>query len=128
MNRLLLGVAAGLYVAALKAVLAETPDPEDWDQHPLDPAEVEKLAWRELQAIEDTIVGFYDYQNREQRILTARLARRFDLGMALNESAVRAVKEKQAIVPAGYPTPHQMTALEFQADQLTDVVRRAPVQ
>jgi hypothetical protein len=124
-NRFLLGIAARLFVDALAAVLAEAPDPEEWDLHPLDPAEVRRLAWRELIATEVSIVSHYDYQNREQRILSDRLARRFDLGMALNEAAVRAVKEKQAAVPPGYPTKHQMAALEFQADQLTQVVRRS---
>lgn len=124
MNRYLLSIAAALYVAALKADLAEEPDPEDWDLHPLDPAEVEKLAWRELIAIRETILANYDFQNREQRILTERLARRFDLGTALNESAVRAVKERQAAVPAGYPTAHQMRALEYQTEQLTQMLRR----
>lgn len=125
MNRLLLGIAAGLFVDALTAVLAEEPDPEDWDLHPLDPVEVEQLAWRELRAIEVSILAHYDYQNREQRILSDRLARRFDLGQALNEAAVRAVQEKQALVPAGYPTPRQMDALELQAEQLMAMVRRA---
>jgi hypothetical protein len=125
MNRFLLGIAAGLFVDALMADLVEEPDPEDWDLHPLDPVEVERLAWRELRAIRDTIVAHYDYQNREQRILSDRLARRFDLGMALNEAAVRAVEEKHAVVPAGYPTPLQMRALEMQAEQLTETVRRS---
>jgi hypothetical protein len=125
MNRLMLGIAAGLFVDALTAVLAEEPDPEDWDLHPLDPVEVEQLAWRELRAIRDTIIAHYDYQNREQRILSDRLARRFDLGLALNEAAVRAVQEKQAIVPPGYPTQQQMAALEFHAEQLTELVRRS---
>lgn len=125
MNRLLLGIAAGLFVDALCATLAEEPDPEDWDLHPLDPVEVEALAWRELRAIRDTIVAHYDFQNREQRILTERLGRRFDLGMALNESAQRAIQEKHAAVPYGYPTPMQMRALEVQAETLTDTVRRS---
>jgi hypothetical protein len=124
-NRFLLGIAAGLFVDALTAVLAEEPDPEDWDLHPLDPVEVEQLAWRELRAIRESILAHFDYQNREQRILSDRLARRFDLGMALNEAAARAIEEKHAVVPAGYPTPHQMTALEFQAEQLTETVRRS---
>lgn len=125
MNRLLLGIAAGLFVDALAAVLAEEPDPEDWDLHPLDPKEVRELAWREVRAIEASIRAHYDFQNREQRILSDRLARRFDLGMALNESAERAVLEKHAAVPPGYPTKHQMSALEHQAQHLVDMIRRA---
>jgi hypothetical protein len=125
MNRFLLGIAAGLFVDALMADLAEEPDPEDWDLHPLDPVEVEQLAWRELRAIRESILAHYDYQNREQRILSDRLARRFDLGQALNEAAVRAVEEKQAIVPAGYPSRHQMAALELQAEELQRVLRRS---
>ena len=78
-----------------------------------------------MRAIHDTIIAHFDFQNREQRILSDRLARRFDLGMALNEAAVRAIKEKQAAVPAGYPTAHQMRALEFQAEQLTQTLRRS---
>lgn len=127
MNRFLLGVAASLYVRALCALMAEEPSPDDWDQHPLDPNEVYKLAWRELAAIEETIRAHYDYQNREQRILNDRLTRRFDLGMALNEAAARAINEKKAAVPAGYPTERQMTALEFQAEQLTKTVRFSPL-
>lgn len=126
MNRFLLGIAAGLFVDALAAVLAEEPDPEEWDLHPLDPVEVEQLAWRELRAVEQSIVAHFDYQNREQRILSNRLARRFDLGMALNEAAARAITEKHAAVPAGYPTARQMAALEFQVEQLQEQVRRAP--
>lgn len=125
MNRLALGIAAGLFVDALTAIFAAEPDPEYWDLHPLDPVEVEQLAWRELRAIEASIVAHFDYQNREQRILSDRLARRFDLGMALNESAVRAVQEKQALVPPGYPTPRQMDALELQVEQLQQLVRRS---
>ena len=102
------------------------PDPEDWDLHPLDPAEVEKLAWRETRSPSgESIIAHFDWQDREQRILSDRLARRFDLGMALNESAVRAIKEKNAIVPPGYPTPFQLKALEIQGDMLTEVIRRS---
>jgi hypothetical protein len=125
MNRFLLGIAAGLFVDALTAVLAEEPDPEDWDLHPLDPVEVEQLAWRELRAIEASILAHYDFQNREQRILTERLGRRFDLGLALNEAAARAIAEKHAIVPPGYPTPRQLDALEVQAETLMATVRRS---
>ena len=39
----------------------------------------------------ESIIAHFSYQDSEQRILNERLARRFDLGMALNEAANRAI-------------------------------------
>jgi hypothetical protein len=123
MNRWLLTISAKVYAWALERDLTR-PDLEK----PLPKGEVRRLAWREITAIRESILAHFDYQDREQRILSDRLARRFDLGMALNEAANRAIGEKKATMnPAGlnYPTPQQQAALDLQARTLQERVKNA---
>lgn len=123
MNRWLLSIAEWLYVAAVARYL-HRPDLETL----LPPSEVRRLAWREVEAIPTSILAHFDYQDREQRILSDRLTRRFDLGMALNEAAARAITEKQTsrvAMPVGYPTDKQKMALKLQEETLRERIGKS---
>lgn len=87
-----------------------------------------KIADREIAAISESLAKHFDWQDREQRILSERLGRRYDLGMALNESANRAIKErdKDAAKAAPQLTGSQLKALEFQKRYLQNVVAESP--
>lgn len=124
MNRWLLDLASRLFVWALTRDLMETQEPDRVFDN-MTTAEVRRLAWREITAIRVSIIEHYRFQDREQRILTERLKRRYDLGQALNESAQRAIADKQTVVPPGYPTELQKRALELQAQTLKDRIARS---
>ena len=79
---------------------------------------------RELDAIADSVNGYINFQKTESEIISERLSRRFDLSAALNESAARAIKEKQAVIE--HPlTDKQKAALEFQKSYLQKIVRNS---
>jgi hypothetical protein len=123
MNRWLLTIAGRVYVWAVMRYL-HRPDLET----PLPPGEVRRLAQREVDAIPTSILAHFDYQDREQRILSDRLTRRFDLGQALNEAAARAITEKQTGAPAmpvPYPTEKQKLALKVQEETLQERIRKS---
>ena len=68
------------------------------------------------------------WQDGEQAILAERLSKRYDLGMALNESANRAMVAKRAAKTAEDApqlTAAQLKALEFQKQFLQRVVERS---
>ena len=88
--------------------------------------DTKRLAKRELDAIPESLRAHWDYQTREQSILTERLGRRYDLGMALNESANRAIEEKK-VTRDTMPqlSGKQLAALEFQEKYLQGLVKKA---
>jgi hypothetical protein len=92
-----------------------------------EPVKARRLAWSEVAAIPDTLVAHFDYQKSEATILSERLARRFDPGMAVNEAAQRAIAAKKA---AGQPSPDNLTdkqrlGLELQEQHLKEVIRKS---
>jgi hypothetical protein len=103
---------------------------EVWDNsgERRNPEQIRRLAGRELAAVAESIRAFDAYQATEADILNARLSRRFDPGMALNEAAERAIAAKKA-AKAEHTikelTPTQQKALEFQKQYLQRIVDRA---
>lgn len=124
MIQFVLRMAGHVYLWALMRTLrGATPD------EALRLAESRRIAQRELAAIPDTIRAHFNYQISETRILSERLARRYDVGMALNEAAARAIAEKQA-AKQEFPVNHgltdrQLKALEFQKEYLARIVKNA---
>lgn len=103
----------------LWALVAEQPTE-------MDRAKFAALAEREIDAIRETIVAHFDYQDSEARILSERLARRYDPGMALNEATNRALEAKAAAKAAGMGlTPKQELALKFQTESQRRNIRNA---
>ncbi len=85
-----------------------------------------RMIRREVGAIMETVEAGTSWQMNEQEVLKARLGRRYDLGMALNESANRALEAKaQAAVEAPILTTRQEAALKFQKDYLQRVVKNS---
>lgn len=79
-------------------------------------AEMRSLVLRELSGVQENIEAYASWLSSERAVLEARLNRRFDLGMALNESANRVIEAKKL---AREPNPDNLTgqqkaALEFQ--------------
>lgn len=97
-------------------------------------AEAKRIVNREVDSIMETTIGFDDYTLSEVEIQTARLARRYDPGLALNEAAQRAMKMKDEARAAGQPlpmddgqkalTPKQLLALEWQKRDLARILSR----
>lgn len=125
-RRTILAVCGRLYAKALvDDLLAEPPDDAPNWTAPMDRRELQRLVWREMDAIRTSIIEHYRYQDREARILNDRLSRRFDPGAAVNEAARRAIQAKQA---AGEGNPDNLTAkqklaMEVQQAHLKRVVR-----
>lgn len=98
------------------------------DVRGFDKTETKRIAVRELWAIPESIHRHFDFQDREQVILKERLGRRYDLGLALCESANRAIKEKakdgtfHEVIPL---TAKQEAALEVQKKYLQNIVGRS---
>lgn len=90
-----------------------------------DRADLAKLLERELLAIPETVAAHFAYQDREVRILTDRLSRRFDVGSAVNEAANRAIQDKKVAREAQPLTGRQLAALEFQKQHLQKIVDRS---
>jgi hypothetical protein len=89
------------------------------------PAEVRALIDRELTGIEGNVQAFCIWQMNEQTVLKERLARRYDIGMAMNESAQRAMQDKDVAKNAPVLTSKQQAALALQKEYLDRVVRKA---
>ena len=77
---------------------------------------------REIDAIAHTVVGGAEWFHDETDILAARLTRRYDVGMAMNESTNRAIKAKAEMDldpdPIRELTDKQKLALAFQEQYL----------
>lgn len=86
--------------------------------------EVVELLTREVAEIPQNVREAMNYQDREQAVLKARLSRRFDLGLALNEAANRAIAEKQDLQKPQL-SAKQQAALKFQEEYLQRVVDRS---
>lgn len=102
------GLAQRLYVWAICAAAAHRP---------------RRLVEREVKAVPETVDASLAYQNREQETLTVRLSRRYDIGMAMNEAANRAMADKATA--RLQLTPQQEAALKVQQDYLQRVVNQA---
>lgn len=93
-----------------------------------DLAEAARLAVRETLAVKESVVAHFEYQKTEQDILSERLARRYDIGMAMNEAANCAIVQKAAAKedPRNPPlTSRQQAALEFQKEYLARIVNNS---
>jgi hypothetical protein len=96
--------------------------------HGLEREQTKKLIAREMDEIQITAVKAFEFQLSEQNILSERLGRRYDLGMALNESANRALAAKKAAKTEGEVpklTGSQLAALRYQEKYLQDIVRKS---
>ena len=124
MTDFILRMAARLYLWALMRTLRGGVQDESCRL-----AESGRIGQRELDAIPETIRAHFNYQISETRILSERLARRYDVGMALNEATNRTIVEKQAAkqeVPVNHGlTDSQLKALEFQKEYLARIVKDA---
>lgn len=82
----------------------------------------------EVSCVRDSIIHFADYQMSETEILTQRLGRRYDVGMAMNEATNRALKLKSELPTDPQPirelTASQKMALKFQEEYLARIVKR----
>ena len=99
----------------------------EWRASGNDKTRVRALFYREMDAISSNVQSFVKYQTDEAEILNARLSRRYDPGMAVNEAANRAIEAKKA---AREPSPDNLTAkqkmaLEVQKQYLQRVIERA---
>ncbi len=83
-----------------------------------------RVANREVRAISETIGAAACWHKSETEILTERLGRRYDLGMALSESANRAIAQKQAARDPQL-TERQKMALKVQEETLQRIVARS---
>lgn len=81
---------------------------------------------KECDAIVESVNAYLNWQKSEQEILSERLARRFDLSTALNESASRAIDQKKVIFTAKNSlTSSQLAALAHQEEYLKNLVKKA---
>ncbi len=87
-------------------------------------ADIERVARRELSGVSENIDAYFHWLTNETAIQSDRLARRFDLGLALNESANRAIAEKKALAEPRL-TDKQLAALKVQKEYLQRVVRNS---
>lgn len=81
---------------------------------------------REIRAIEKTIAAAAEWQVDEIKVLTERLTRRYDVGMAMNEATQRAqeARKKAGLEPEGMPlTGAQKAALRVQQEYLAKIQR-----
>lgn len=88
-----------------------------------DPVQYRRLVKRELTGIDENIEAYRSWLASEQTVLEARLNRRFDLGLALNESANRVIEAKKLAREANPDnlTDKQKMALEVQRAYLKRV-------
>lgn len=91
----------------------------DWD-----PEIVKRVSQSEQNAIWDQVRAVIKYQAGEVEMLEARLSRRFDPGMALNEAANRAMVQKQAARDPQL-TAGQLMALKVQEETVNRWVERS---
>ena len=84
---------------------------------PDDMSLIHRIAQREVNAVNESIRSSIEWHTSEVDILTARLTRRYDVGMAMNEATQRAMDARKAawtdhdIIPM---TGRQNAALAFQ--------------
>jgi hypothetical protein len=126
-TRLALTWGARLYTwGAVRLLLADT-ERETYLDPPVvtDAKRAAELIGIELKAIPDAVRGNISYRDAEVRIQTQRLMRRYDLGGALNEAALRAMEDKRTQVPPGYPTANQKLALQLQEQTLKERIARS---
>lgn len=89
---------------------------------------IQHVSMQEQNRIWDEVRRIVVWRESEAVRHEERLARRFDLGMALNEGANRAMAEKKTLgehATAAGLTDKQRLALEVQAQYLNRVVRRS---
>lgn len=89
--------------------------------------ETRRIATREIEALRESVNIHFEYQDREQSILTARLTRRYDVGLAMNEATVRAQEQRRkdgTLHEIQQLTPRQQAALEFQKQYLARIQRQ----
>lgn len=89
-----------------------------------DATEARRIAAREVAAAPESILAHFEYQRSEADILSERLARRYDPGMALSEAANRAIAQKQAARDPQL-TSRQLAALKVQEETLNRAIRNA---
>lgn len=93
-----------------------------------DRPDLRKIIDREVSAVRQSVIAYTEFQVSEQEILTQRLGRRFDLGMALNEATSRALEAKKAagdeLKPQEQLTSKQLDALAVQEQYLQKIVNR----
>lgn len=89
-----------------------------------DKTETKRIVTRELAAITESVTTHFEFQQREVVILTARLRRRYDIGMAMNESTQRAQLLRAADGAKDTPvlSASQTAALEYQKKYLQGIV------
>jgi hypothetical protein len=110
---------------AVRFLLSESAG-EHLDPPPVtDGVRAAKLIGVELRAIPAAVRRNITYHDAEVRLQTERLMRRYDLGGALNEAALRAAEDKRTQVPPGYPTEMQKRALELQEQTLKDRIAKS---
>lgn len=97
-----------------------------------DASDAWRIAKRELAAVPDSMNGHFAWLVSEREIITARLVRRFDIGLAMNEATNRALEERARLIAeegiSPEPTPilseTQRAALKFQEEYLQIIARR----
>lgn len=89
-----------------------------------DKHEAKRIIDRELASILDTVSAHFIFQKHETVILTERLRRRYDIGLAMNESTQRAQKLREADGAKDTPilSASQLKALKFQQQYLQGIV------
>jgi len=86
---------------------------------------VRTFAQRALAQLPADITAMCVYQESEAAVLTKRLGRRYDPGLALNEATNRALDAKQAAVVTTLSAT-QLAALEVQKQTVRRIVERMP--
>lgn len=85
---------------------------------------VRHVSQTEQNAIWNTVRKVVLYQASEAEVLEMRLSRRYDIGMAMNEAANRAIAQKQAVRDPQL-TGRQLVALKVQEEYLQRIVKRS---
>lgn len=93
----------------------------EFDGSGVDPSLLHAIAKREVDAIHETIIHSLEWHKDEAQILTDRLTRRYDVGMAMNEATQRAMVARETAGTAHDVLPlsnRQNAALVFQQEFL----------
>ncbi len=89
------------------------------------PRDLYQIVEREVTAVADSVFAYAEWQKEEVAILTDRLTRRYDVGMAMNEATQRAMKARAEAqideAPIRELTANQRKALAFQEQYLKRV-------
>ena len=106
-----------LFIWSLDREIAHTCD--------FPPHNLYQVIEREVKAIAESIASAAEWHWDEVKILTDRLTRRYDVGMAMNEATQRAQESRKAagLRPDGefQMSEKQKAALKFQAEYLRRV-------